>query len=84
MDLEAAAILDSLKTGRFVLSVHAARRMKQRSVTKADIAACGRTARSCVYQGRYGTYRIQGEDLDGEPLTIICGADDTTVIVTLF
>ena len=84
MGIEAVAILDALKAGKFVLSVHAALRMRQRSVTKADIQACGRTATTCVHQAEYGTYRIQGEDLDGEPLTIICGVDDSTVIVTLY
>jgi hypothetical protein len=84
MGNEAEAILDALKAGRFLLSVHAARRMSQRSVTKADIQACGRTARSCLYQAEHGTYRIEGEDLDGEPLTVICALAAIVVIVTLF
>jgi hypothetical protein len=37
-------ILEALKTGKFHLSVHAAKRMAERSVTQADIQACGRTA----------------------------------------
>jgi len=77
-------ILDGLRTGRFLLSVHAAVRMKQRSVTAADIRACGRTARTCLYQARSDTWRIDGEDMDGELLTVICGVDDSIFIVTIF
>jgi hypothetical protein len=83
MGTEAATVLDALKSGRFLLSIHAARRMRLRSVTKADIQACGRTAGSCIYQAGHGTYRIEGEDVDGQPLTVICGVDDVVVIVTL-
>lgn len=59
--------------------------MRERSATKADIQACGHTSRTCFFQVEYGTYRVQGEDLDGEPLTVICGVDNgTVVIVTLY
>ena len=78
------AILDALKAGAFLLSVHAIERMKQRCVTAADIQACGRTARSCVYQAQSVTWRIDGECLDGEKLTLICGLDDAVVVVTVF
>jgi hypothetical protein len=78
------AIVSALEAGKFVLSVHAARRVSQRSITKADIRACGRTARSCIYQIQYGTWRIEGEDLDGETLTVICAVDNDVVIVTIF
>jgi hypothetical protein len=77
-------IITALRTGRFFLSVHAARRMRQRSITKADIQACGRTAESCIFQARCGTYRVDGKDIDGGPLTVICGIDEAAIIVTLF
>ena len=84
MDDRAHVILDALKEGRFSLSIHAAQRMSRRSITKADIRACGQTAKSCVFQPQAGTYRIEGGDLDGEPLTVICGLDKNVVIVTVF
>ena len=84
MEDRTAAILAAIVAGKFRFSFHATRRMRQRAVTKADIQACGRTARSCVYQPENGTYRIQGEDLDCEPLTVICGDDGIVVIVTIF
>ena len=77
-------ILDALKSGEFLLSVHAAYRMRLRSVTAADIRACGRTARSCFYQSGRGTWRVEGEDLGGEMLTVICGIDTEVVVVTIF
>ena len=77
-------ILEALKTGKFHLSVHAAERMADRSVTQADIQACGRTATSCLHQSRKGTFRVEGLDLDGQPLTIICAVDGTVVVVTIF
>jgi hypothetical protein len=77
-------ILDAPRHGRFRFAIHAVRRMKQRSVTKADILACGRTAGSCDYQPERGTYRVEGEDLDGELLIVICGLEDGVVVVTVF
>jgi hypothetical protein len=82
--LDAGEILKELAAGRFFLSVHAACRMMQRSVTKADIQNCGRTANKCIYQPDAGTYRIEGKDLDGDRLTVICGIDDAVAIVTIF
>ena len=78
------AIITALWTGRFFLSVHAARRMQQRSITKADIRGCGRTAESCIFQTGRGTYRVDGKAIEDEPLTVICGIDEGIVIVTLF
>jgi hypothetical protein len=84
MSSDEETIIDALKTGKFLISVHAARRMIQRSITEADMRACGQTARSCLHQPQHGTWRIEGEDLEGEILTVICGFDDGVVIVTIF
>jgi hypothetical protein len=77
-------IINALQEGEFLISLHSSRRMKQRSITKADIQACGRTAKTCTYQPETGTYRVIGEDIDGEVLTVICGIDMSVIIVTLF
>jgi hypothetical protein len=84
MEEDIKRILDSLRRGTFFLSVHAGLRMRQRSVTKADIQACGRHAMACIYQIQNDTWRIEGTDLDGQELTIICGVEDSVVIVTIF
>ena len=84
MGSEVEAILDALKSGRFVLSIHAAARMRLRAVTAADIRACARTARSCLYQARQRTWRVEGDDVDGNSLTVICGIGNVVVIVTIF
>jgi hypothetical protein len=84
MSSEEESIIDCLKTGEFLLSVHAVGRMRQQSVAAADIRACGRTARSCLYRAQSATWRIDGEDLDGEMLTVICGFDEAAIVVTVF
>lgn len=76
--------LDALKDGIFFISTHAVRRMNQRAITAADIRACGRTARNCIYQAQHGTWLIEGEDLDGVMLTVICGIDKGVIIVTIY
>jgi len=58
--------------------------MSRRSISKSDIQACARTARSCRYQAHAGTYRIDGEDLDGDTMTVVCGVDKDLIIVTVF
>ena len=77
-------ILIGLKTGNFLLSVHASHRMRQRSVTAADIRTCGRSAKCCRYNAQNGTWRVEGTDLDGETLTVICAFDGEIIIVTIF
>jgi len=84
MGTRADSILKALREGDFLLSVHAATRMQKRSITSADIQACGRTAKTCRMQPERRTWRIEGKDLDGEALTVICAADDGVFIVTLF
>jgi hypothetical protein len=84
MDDSALTIIKALMAGDFFLSLHAAGRMKQRSIAKADIQACGRTAKSCVYQPENGNYRVLGEDIDGETLTVVCTIDMIVIIVTIF
>ncbi len=64
-------VLTALKAGEFRLSVHAAERMTKRSVTKADIQACGQTAVDCVRQSGKKTFRVENVqtvlvDLPGE------------------
>lgn len=78
------AILEALKTGEFLLSVHAAERMIQRAVTKSDIVACGKTATTCLRQPGRLTFRVDGRDMDGEPLTVICASNDAVIVITLF
>ena len=84
MEAKEEKILHGLKAGHFLLSVHAAQRMKQRSVTVADIRACAGSAKCCRFHAQNGTWRIEGEDIDGETLTVICALDSDIVIVTIF
>jgi hypothetical protein len=81
---DAKEITIALRTGRFFLSVHAARRMRQRSITMADIQACAHTTESCIFQIGRGTFRVEGRGLDGQPLAVICGIDEGIIVITLF
>ncbi len=81
---EAKKIIAALRSGRFFLSVHAARRMRQRSITVGDIQACGRTFSSCRFQAGCCAFRVDGTDMDGLPLTVICGIDKAVIVVTVF
>lgn len=84
MSTKEDTILNGLKAGNFLLSLHAARRMKQRSVTDADIRACGRSAERCRYHAQNKTWRVDGTDLDGEKITVICAFNRDIIIVTIF
>lgn len=67
------AIREALKQGRYFLSGHAKKRMKQRSITIHDITHAIRTARSV---GPYSSgmhedvdsscWRVEGKDMDGQ------------------
>jgi hypothetical protein len=76
-------ILSALSSGRFSLTKHARERMSQRSITKVDIMACGQSAKSVVDQGD-DSYKVKGFDEAGDPLSVVCGYDGQTVIITVF
>lgn len=85
MTIESAdEVLEALKPGRFRLSIHAMERMAERSVTQADIRACGHTAIRCLRQLTEGRIRVDGRDLDGELLAVICVWDDGLLVITIF
>jgi hypothetical protein len=76
-------VLASLKNGRFILNVHARKRMRERGVYFEDIVSCAQTLKQ-VREQENGTLKIEGEDLDGDDLTVIAAYDGETVVVTLF
>jgi hypothetical protein len=77
-------ILSCLARGEFRLSLHALDRADERIVTEGDIVQVGKTARRCVFQPDRGTWRVDGKDLDGERLTVICTLEDGVLVVTVF
>ena len=78
-------IVRALIENDFILTFHAEReRMPQRSVRRADIVECGRTAENVSFDSKRGTYRVLGLDLDGDDLTVVVGIDRGVVVVTVF
>lgn len=84
MTQTAEQIKASLSRGHFRISVHAAERMNKRSVTRSDIKNCGKTARRAIFQEGKGTWKLEGDDLDGVELTVICAVDEQLIVVTIY
>lgn len=75
-------ILDDLRSGTFLITAHARKRMHERGAAKADIVECGNTG--TVTPQEDGKYKVTGCDVDGDALTVICAYDDGTLVVTLY
>lgn len=70
--------------GDFLVTVHAFQRQQERAISEEDIKACGRTARHISWQSEQETWRLDGKDSDGFPLTVIAALEDDLLIVTVF
>jgi hypothetical protein len=69
--------------GRYAVSAHARKRMRERSVREGDLRNALVNAGACVEQAD-GTWKVSGEDLDGDELTVVVAIEDGLVVVTLF
>lgn len=77
-------IIEDLKNGHFEITVHAAIRMNERVVTKEDLREVGRTVITINHQDSPNApYRVEGKDLEGEMMAVICDYIDKTLIVTV-
>ena len=65
------------------MTQHAKKRMRERNIRFNDIVSCARTLRK-ISEQKDGTFRVEGQDLEGDEVTVIAAYDGTTVIVTLF
>ncbi len=73
--------LHSLKNGRYIVTLHAQRRMAERKISHADIRNCGKTGRALFFEDKI---KVFGRDCDGENTTIICVKEDDVLIITIF
>lgn len=73
-----------LREGDFRLTLHAIEQMEHRFVLEDDIKSVGRTARRCLFQPEKDTWRVEGKDLDGERLVVVCALEQNVLIVTVF
>jgi len=76
-------IINNLKSGDFVLTVHAQERMNLRGVVFQDIIQVGHTAKTVKEIGN-GKYEVDGLDIDECRLIVICAYHHKTLIVTVF
>lgn len=70
--------------GDFLMTIHAFQRQQERAISERDIKACGKTARDISWQSEQETWRLDGKDSDGFPLTVIAALEDDLLIVTVF
>jgi hypothetical protein len=65
------------------VSWHARERMRDRSVTEADLRHALVNAQWCSLQ-KNGNWRVESSDLDGQNLSLVVAIDDGVVVVKLF
>lgn len=78
----AAKVLSDLASGNFRVSPHARQRMSQRGATDHDLMSCGETGKAKLQDN--GRYKIEGFDLDGDEIEVVCADVGETIVVTLF
>lgn len=70
-------------TQQLRIHTHAQRRMRQRGAFIGDIEHACLSAERAVGQAN-GRWRLDGQDLDGDELTVIAAIEANVVVVTLF
>ena len=75
-------LLHDLALGKFRLTIHAIERMRQRSISTADIKRVGSTGR--VEQQVDGKFKVQGLDCDGVSLIVIAIYEEGILIITVY
>jgi hypothetical protein len=75
-------VLKALSSGDYRTTFHADERMEERCVADKDIRACARSG-SLTTQPDC-KFKVVGNDLDGEVLTIICVWNGDALIITVF
>jgi hypothetical protein len=63
---------------------HALPRMSQRGVRRGDVLCALQTGTDCVPGNKAGRWKITGEDLDGEALSVVCVVEGDVLVVTVF
>ena len=69
--------------GRFVVAGHARQRMRERSVSFADLRHALVNAKRCSAQENE-RWKVFSTDLDDDDLTVIVALEDDVVVVTVF
>lgn len=72
------------RLNRFEVSGHAFLRMRQRHVTREDIASALRSAQSATAQHDERWKLAGGIDCDGDALSVVVAFEAGTIVVTIF
>lgn len=73
--------LNLLSHGKYLVTLHAQRRMAERKISHADIKNCGKTGSATFSEDKI---KVTGLDCDGEDLTVVCVNEDGVIIITVF
>lgn len=76
-------IKDYASLGRVYFEPHALQQMFRRGATKEDVFAAIETATTCLKQENK-KWKVCGQDIVGDELTIIVSLEGMAVIVTIF
>jgi hypothetical protein len=80
-----ASIKGFAAANRIRLVLHALDRASQRGATYRDVRSALMNATVCIANAqREGSWRVSGEDLDGDELTCVCVIESGVVVITLF
>ncbi|MCK5073796.1 MAG: DUF4258 domain-containing protein [Bacteriovoracaceae bacterium] len=80
---ELRQILRMISSGDFFVSFHAEQRMQERFITKMDIMYVGKFAISSNKQ-EHGSWLIEGQDVEGDSLSLVCTLKGNVLIATVF
>ena len=77
-------IIKQIKEERYVLTVHARKRMAERFISDSDIVEMAKTLKSIERQEDNDTYLLKGLDSWGEKLLASVAVRENIIIVTVF
>lgn len=77
-------IIKQILAEKYVLTVHARKRMSERFISDADITEMAKTIISIERQDNNDTYLLKGLDSWGEELYVSVALRDSVIIITVF
>jgi len=72
------------RLSQFEVSPHARKRMKERNVTRNDLATALGTATHAAHEGQGRFLLTGGADIEGEALAVVVAIAPGCVVITLF
>jgi len=76
-------VVEDLKNGNFMPTLHAQERMSEREISFDDVVSVGNSCKNAE-QNPDATWVIDGFDCDGKRLIVVCVKYEKTLLITLF